>query len=216
MAKLLIIDDHTEMVRLLQQQMENLNPRFTESNTFYFSGSDNDFRLCSMEEGGCAPGRTSMSGKKEQVFAAVFDFLAEHIKEQVLILIDLLLNSAAVGAPSYQQYRADGEYSCELYAELMCAKNGKKQQQEISPENLCFLIYSRSDAGIGVAASALAALPEDKKYFPKECSMWQNISWCRNRCDTTDAHGQVAPTDENGQNPLLLPRSYRDYCKIMK
>lgn len=219
MAKLLIIDDQIEMARLIQKYMVGLNSSFTEKNTFCFSSKARATHIEALENLRGVHGRALMLGKKKEVFSEVFDFLNLHAEEKVLILIDVLLNSLNISAPSYERYRADAEYSCELYAQLLRIKNGKKVKN-IRPDNFFHIIYSRSDASIGVVMAVLNELYEkqsetEKAFFPKECTLLQNISWCRNCCETTDEQFLVSPTTAEMNRPLALPEAYREFFKTL-
>lgn len=219
MAKLLIIDDHLKMVELLQAYLYTINPRFTRENTYCFFNQEGTLQiqcLNNIHE----TSRTRMSGKKEEVFSEVFRFLSEEHEENILILIDVLLNSQNISAPSFEHYRADGEYSCELYSELIRIKNRKKIMgtEHIDPDKFFHIIYSRSDASIGVVAAVLDDLykkqsKEDEKYFPRECTLFENISWCRNCFDSTDQDLGVSETQQAGARPLALPKEYREFIK---
>lgn len=215
MAKLLVIDDHLKMVRMIQEYIQGINPLFTPGNTFCFS-SQSPLKLCPLDELQDGSDRALLAGKQEMVFSKVFQFLNEHAGENVLILIDVLLNTENISAPSLERYRADHEYSCELYAELLRVKNGKQIPRcgNIDPNHFYHIIYSRSDSSIGVVVAALSELSrsqdeEDRKYFPKECAMFENISWCRNGYDVTDPNFGVAETQKKGSVPLALPSGYK-------
>lgn len=221
MAKLLIIEDHLRMVKLLQTYLETINPRFTKKNTFYFFNQGGSLHIRCMDTIDEAI-RTPMSGKKEEVFSEVFHFLSEYRKENILILTDVLLNSQNISAPSFERYKADGEYSCELYAELIRIQNGKKIEdaENIVSDRFFHIIYSRSDASIGVVIAALDDLYEkqcerDKEYFPRECTLFENISWCRNCFDSTNQDLSVSDEQRAGVHPLALPKEYRDFIKAL-
>lgn len=147
----------------------------------------------------------------------------EHSRENVLILIDVLLNTQNISAPSPERYRADHEYSCELYAELLRAKNGKRIGRfgNINPNNFFHIIYSRSDSSIGVVVAVLDDLSrnqneEDRKYFPRECALLKNISWCRNGYDATDPDFSVSESQKEGSLPLALPLGYKNFIRDLK
>ncbi len=219
MAKLLIIEDHLKMVELLQAYLETINPSFTKENTFCFCSLNGALQIQCLN-GINIVSHTRMSGKKEEVFSEVFRFLSKNYEEDILILIDVLLNSQNISAPSFERYRADGEYSCELYAELIRIKNGKKIEgaEHINPDKFFHIIYSRSDASIGVVAAVLNDLydkqdKDDQKYFPRECTLFENISWCRNCYDSTDQDLGVSETQHTGAPPLALPEEYREFIK---
>lgn len=222
MPKLLIIDDHLKMVYKIQKYIQEINPLFTRENTFCFS-SQSPLKLCPLSElkDDCA--RAILAGKREEVFSKAFQFLNEQSDEKVLILIDVLLNSQNISAPSIERYRVDHEYSCELYAELLRVKNGKKIRRcgKIKPNNFFHIIYSRSDSSIGVVVAALDELSrsqneEDRKYFPKECTLLRNISWCRNGYDATDPDFGVAESQKKGSVPLALPSGYKEFIRNLK
>ena len=224
MAKLLIVEDHLDMVRLLQVYIEKINSRFTKENTFCFSSKKGPLRIHSLTklDGEGEKARARMTGKKSDTFLEVFGFLSRHPNEKVLILIDVLLNSQNISAPSFERYRADAEYSCELYAELLRIRNGKKVStfKNINQNNFVHLIYSRSDASIGVVTAVLDDLfqkqnEEDRRFFPRECTLFENISWCRNCCDTTDQDFGVVVTERDRERPLALPKEYRDYIQTL-
>lgn len=215
MAKLLIVEDHLRMVRMIQEYIQKLNPLFTPENTFCFF-PQGPLRLRPLSELQNDRARALLAGKRETVFSKVFQFLDEQSEEKVLILIDVLLNTQKISAPSIEQYRADHEYSCELYAELLRAKNKKPIQgcSNINPDNFFHIIYSRSDASIGVVAAVLDELSQsktDQEYFPKECARAENISWCLNGCDATDPDFGVAESQGLNSVPLKLPRGYKEF-----
>lgn len=219
MAKLLIIEDHLRMVELLQKHLAEINSSFTRENTFCFCSVDGALRIRCLNEIDTVD-RAQMSGKKMEVFPEVFRFLNENHDENVLILIDVLLNSQNISAPSFERYRADGEYSCELYAELIRIKNGKKvaEAEHIDPKKFFHIIYSRSDASIGVVAAVLNDLydkqnKDDEKYFPIECTLFKNISWCRNCFDSTDPDLGVSEVQQSETGPLALPNEYRKFIE---
>lgn len=219
MAKLLIIEDHLKMVELLQKYFETINSHFTKKNTFCFSTQNGSLHIQPLDKVDCSL-RTIMSGKKEEVFSQVFHFLNKNCEEAVLILIDVLLNSQNISAPSYERYRADGEYSCELYAELIRIKNGKKikSAKNIDPDKFYHIIYSRSDASIGVVTTVLDDLydKQEEALFPKECTLFKNISWCRNCFDTTNQDLSVSATQQSVAHPLALPKEYKAFLKDLK
>lgn len=222
MAKLLIVDDHLKMVRMIQEYIHTINPLFTPENTFCFfsKGSLDLVPLSELQED---QDRTILAGKQEAVFSKVFRFLDKHSEEKVMILIDVLLNTQNISAPSIERYRADHEYSCELYAELLRVKNGKRLlgYHNINPNNFFHIIYSRSDSSIGVVVAALDELSinqneKDRKYFPKECALLKNISWCRNGYDATDPDFSVADSQKEGSVPLALPLGYKNFIRDLK
>lgn len=222
MAKLLIVEDHLKMVRMIQKYIHEINPLFTPRNTFCFS-PQGSLRLCSLDELQDGSDRAILAGKQEAVFSRVFHFLNDHAGENVLILIDVLLNTQNISAPSLERYRADHEYSCELYAELLRIKNGKRIRRcgNIDPNHFYHIIYSRSDSSIGVVVAALSELfhsqdENDRKYFPKECAQFENISWCRNGYDATDPNFGVAESQKKGSVPLALPLEYTNFIRDLK
>ena len=222
MAKLLIVEDHLKMVRMIQEYIHGINPLFTLENTFCFS-PQLPLQLCSLDKIPDVPDRALLAGKQETVFSNVFQFLDKHAGENVLILIDVLLNSQNISAPSLERYRADQEYSCELYAELLRVKNGKRISRcdNINPNHFFHIIYSRSDSSIGVVVAALSELSrsqdeEDRKYFPKECAMFKNISWCRNGYDATDPNFGVSESQKKGSVPLALPSGYIEFIRSLE
>lgn len=222
MAKLLIVEDHLRMVRMIQEYICKINSQFTPENTFCFS-PEGTLKLCPLSELHDNSVRTALAGKQDAVFSKIFQFLDERPEEIVLILIDVLLNTQKISAPSIEQYRADHEYSCELYAELLRAKNGKQLPgcTNLNPKNFFHIIYSRSDASIGVVAVVLDELSRnqnesDRRYFPKECALLENISWCLNECDATDSNFGVAESQKKGSVPLKLPLEYRNFISELK
>lgn len=221
MVKLLIVEDHLRMVRMIQEYIHEINPLFTPENTFCFSPQSR-LKLCPLTEIQDSHARAILEGKKKDVFSKVFQFLNEHSGENVLILIDVLLNSQNISAPSFERYRADHEYSCELYAELLRAKNGKDIPDcgNIDPRHFFHIIYSRSDSSIGVVAAVLEDLwshqeKEDQEYFPKECARFENISWCRNRYDATDPDFSVSKVQKSG-SVLALPSGYKRFISDLR
>lgn len=219
MAKLLIVEDHLRMAWMIQEYVQKINPLFTPENTFCFPhrGSLELRPLCKLPNDGS---RASLAGKQKDVFSKVFRFLNKWPQEDVLILIDVLLNSQNISAPSFERYRADHEYSCELYAELLRVKNGKKVKGcgNIDPNKFYHIIYSRSDASIGVVVAVLSELSQhqseaDRNYFPKECARFENISWCRNGYDITDP--DFMPQEGDGV-PLKLPEEYKEFIRGLK
>jgi len=222
MAKLLIVEDHLKMVRSIQEYIYEINPLFTLENTFCFS-TQSRLKLCPLSEIQDSHDRAILEGKQKGVFDKVFRFLNEQSGENVLILIDVLLNSQNISAPSIERYQADHEYSCELYAELLRVKNGKRIQNcgKINPDKFFHIIYSRSDSSIGVVVGVLNELSrsqdeKDRKYFPRECTLFENISWCRNGYDATDPDFGVAELQKKGSVPLALPSGYRDFIRDLK
>lgn len=222
MAKLLIVEDHLKMVRMIQKHIQEINPLLTSGNTFCFSPKP-PLKLCSLDSIPNEPDRVLLAGEQNTVFSSVFTFLNEHSYEDVLILIDVLLNSQNISAPSLERYRADHEYSCELYAELLRVKNGKQipNCNNINPNRYFHVIYSRSDSSIGVVAAALSELycnqsKTDKQFFPKECSLFKNISWCRNGYDATDPDFGVSESQKDGSTPLALPSGYKEFIRDLK
>ena len=221
MAKLLIVEDHLRMVRMIQEYIHKINPLFTPENTFCFS-HQGPLALRPLSEFPDDNARVILAEKQEDLFSRVFHFLDERPDENVLILIDVLLNTQNISAPSFERYRADHEYSCELYAELLRAKNGKPIQDcgNINPKNFFHIIYSRSDSSIGVVAAVLEDLwtsqdEKDRKYFPKACARFENISWCRNRYDATDPDFKVAEVQKSG-SVLALPSGYREFIRTLR
>lgn len=222
MAKLLIVEDHLKMVRMIQKYIHEINPLFTSENTFCFS-PQGALELCPLDKLHDGSDRAILAGKQDQVFSKVFQFLNEHAEENVLILIDVLLNTENISAPSLERYRADQEYSCELYAELLRVKNGKRIKRcgNIDPDGFYHIIYSRSDSSIGVVVAALDELSrsqneKDREYFPKECALFENISWCRNGYDATDPNFGVAESQREDSVPLALPSGYKDFIRDLK
>lgn len=224
MAKLLIIEDHIRMVKMIQKGIFKLNEQFTPRNTFCFAYSDEGFLGLHALESIPPEDNTHvvLEGKQDNVFSEVFKFLDENHEENVLILIDVLLNSQNTNAPFFERYRADNEYSCELYAELLRIKNGKiiLGCENINRKNFFHIIYSRSDSSIGVVAAALNDLwesqtEEDQKYFPKECALVANISWCRSKFDATNSDLEVSEV-QTSDRVLALPREYRKFISRLK
>ena len=222
MAKLLIVEDHLKMVQFIQKYIQEINPLFTPENTFCFS-PQSPLILRSLNTIQAGLDRAILSGKRKEVFSAVFQFLNGHPEEDVLILIDVLLNTQNISAPSIERYRADHEYSCELYAELLRVKNGKRilGGGKINPNRFYHIIYSRSDSSIGVVIAALDEVcrdqdANDRKYFPKECALFENISWCRNGYDATDPNFGVAESQKEGSVPLALPSEYKEFIQDLK
>lgn len=221
MAKLLIVEDHLRMVRMIQTYLHEINPRFTPENTFCFSHQD-PLELRPLSEFPEDNARVSLAEKQEALFSEVFHFLDKCPDENVLILIDVLLNTQNISAPSFDRYRADHEYSCELYAELLRVKNGKRILgcNNINRRHFFHIIYSRSDSSIGVVAAVLEDLwvhqsEENQKYFPKECTQFENISWCRNRYDATAPDFSIAEVQKQGK-VLALPREYREFIHTLQ
>lgn len=222
MPNLLVIEDHMKMVEMIQKYLETINEGFCEDNTFCFSSSPTlklD-SLTSFKDIDKTSSRVTLEGRKDEVFSAIFQFLNDHSEENVLILIDVLLNSQNISAPSVERYWADNEYSCEIYAELLRIKNGKKIEgyDRINPEKMFHIIYSRSDASIGVVAPVLSELSrrqsdEDRKYFPEECARFENISWCWNGYERTNADLSISEEQNGGSVPLRLPREYEKFVK---
>lgn len=222
MAKLLIVEDHLKMVQFIQKYIQGINPLFTPENTFCFS-PQSPLKLCSLDKLQDRPDRAILAGKREAVFSKVFQFLNEHTGEDVLILIDVLLNTQNISAPSFERYWADHEYSCELYAELLRVKNGKRIRGcgNINPDRFYHIIYSRSDSSIGVVVAVLDELSrsqdaKDREYFPRECARFENISWCRNGYDVTDPSFGVAELQKEGSVPLALPLEYKNFIRKLK
>lgn len=221
MAKLLIVEDHLRMVRMIQEYIYQINPLFTPENTFCFS-PQGPLALRPLSEFSDDNARVILAEKREDLFSEVFHFLDERPAENVLILIDVLLNTQNISAPSFERYRADHEYSCELYADLLRVKNGKciPDCGNINPHHFFHIIYSRSDSSIGVVAAVLDELwtrqgKEDRPYFPKECARFENISWCRNRYDATDPDFSVAEVQRPG-SVLALPSGYKEFIRNLK
>lgn len=221
MAKLLIVEDHLRMVRMIQEYIHEINSLFTPDNTFCFSPQDS-LTLLSLSKFTDDSARVILREKQEDLFAEVFRFLDKWANEDILILIDVLLNTQNISAPSFERYRADHEYSCELYTELLRVKNGKQIPgcSNINRERFFHIIYSRSDSSIGVVAAVLKDLwdnqsEEDRTFFPKESARFENISWCRNRNDVTDPDLSVAKVQKPG-NVLALPREYREFIGALK
>lgn len=222
MAKLLVVEDHLKMVCMIQKYIHEINPLFTQENTFCFS-SQSHLKLCPLSELQDYNARAILAGKQKAVFSKVFQFLNEHSRENVLILIDVLLNTQNISAPSPERYRADNEYSCELYAELLRVKNGKRigHFNNIDPKNFFHIIYSRSDSSIGVVVAVLDDLSRsqseaDRKFFPRECALLRNISWCRNGYDATDPDFSVSKSQKEGSLPLALPAGYKKFIQDLK
>lgn len=228
MAKLLIVDDHLRMVQMIQKCIYEINSSFTPENTFSFFPESDPLELHSLDEfennHQDNAMRIILTEKKDTVFSKVFQFLNASSTEDVLVLIDVLLNSQNISAPSLERYRADHEYSCELYSELLQIKNGKKIEgyNKIDPDKFFHIIYSRSDAIIGVVTqvlsdlSAAAQTEKEQKYFPRECARPENISWCRNCYDTTNPDFSVAEPQDQNCKPLALPRGYVEFIKKLK
>lgn len=230
MLKLLIIEDHIEMVKAIQTQMEKLNWRFDKNNTYCFASPadvPSQATLSSLSSVDPSNERVILSTQRDRdtVFESVQDFLCvcDDHGDRAVVMIDVLLNSQNISAPSFLRYKADNEYSCELYAELMRLKNGKLYNGKLyngrSLQNFDVLIYSRSDASIGVVETALQAIYNeqdenyDRPYFPRECAKYENISWCKNNCDETDENLNVIVSDTPRADPLALPESYQEYFK---
>lgn len=221
MAKLLIIEDHLRMARMIQKYIQTINPLLVPENTFCFCQHES-LALCSLNEITDDDTRVILKRRKEEVFSNVYQFLNDRPAENVLIFIDVLLNSQNISAPSFERYRADKEYSCELYAELIRIKNGKRVPGygKIDPKHFFHMIYSRSDSSIGVVAAVLEDLyahsnKKEENYFPIECARFENISWCRNRYDITNSDFSVAEAQESGP-VLALPSGYKEFFRSLK
>ena len=210
------------MVQAIQAQMEKINPQFSKYQTYCFSPATvppSLETLTSLTETSPANDRVMLSAQKDTVFKCVQDFLYKHDSphDMTVIMIDVLLNSQNISAPSFRRYKADNEYSCELYAELMRLKNGKLYNGK-SLNNFVMLIYSRSDASIGVVETALQTIykeqdeKNDRPFFPKECAKYENISWCKNNFDETDENLNVV-VPGTYTDPLALPEPYQEFFK---
>lgn len=219
MAKLLIIDDNITMVNFIQRQFVEINPHFTVDNTFCFVPGADSLRIISLEKlPESEPSHTVVFLRKDkEAMRQVLQFLGGHRDEKVLILIDVLLNSKDISAPSIEKYRAHQEFSCTLYAELLRIKNGKRVFGfRIDRNNFFHMLYSRSEASITVVAAELSRLyekqpPEDKAYFPEKCCELKNISWCKNRYDQTDEYGNIDKEQYVSEPPLALPSGFREF-----
>lgn len=216
MAKILIIDDHLTMVDLIRAQLQEINSNLTTGDFFCFD-YDEHRNLCiqawTARHDTTYERRILFEADPENVFSAVYQFLHEHSDEAVVILIDLLLKSQNINAPSMETYTENKEFSCELYASLAKIKNGKPTEFAINSNNFFFLLYSRSDASNSVVFTMLSRQynDDDAEYFPCECYLPENISWCKNRCEVTDENNLVVHDQNHSKHPLALPDGYDEF-----
>lgn len=220
MAKLLIIEDQIEMAKLIQAQMEKLNPLFSDENDYFICSGGTDLNVCSFSEVQTLQlTDPTFKGKKERILQLIQAFLREYSKdEKILILIDVLLNSLSISAPTYERYVADAEYSADLYAYLIRVENGELDNLGVNRQNIFHIIYSRSDKSVQIVKEALKDIFEnqkgsDRSYFPQESTLLKNISWCRNCCDETDDHNNVDTKSGYAAAPLVFPPSYIKFIK---
>ena len=215
MAKILIIDDQLIMVDLVRKQLQRINTSLCNENIFYFDYIYGDLSILSWQQNdGNNERRVDFVDEFPVIYEKVYNFLNEHFDEQILILIDVLLKSANTNAPSIEQYLEDQEFSCELYAELMKLKNGKElSASKIDPDQFFFMLFSRSAISNGVVATRLHDLytEEEAQFFPCECYVPENISWCKNQCEMTDGNNIVIPNQEFATCPLALPDEYNEF-----
>ena len=212
MAKLLIIEDYIQTVQKIAEQFKNINKTFHDENVFCFIPGEEPqmgIQPISQLDSLSKLTRIDFSDKKDNVLDSIHHFLKKNVDDDILILIDVLLISPNPNAPSLDQYQLNGEYSCSLYADLIKTKNGKYSEVGISGNNLSFVIYSRSDSILSVVVPTLESLytDEDRQYYPRECFLPSNISWCKNLEEEigTETHLQAAP--------LALPESYIQYFR---
>lgn len=216
MAKLLIVEDYTKTIKKIANQLQKINSSFQTDNVFCFIPFENSkLAIHTIDNLDTIPNltRIDFSEKKEAVFSAVQDFLKRNTDDHVLVLIDVLLISPNPNAPSRDQYQLSKEYSCELYAELIKIKNGKHKDVGINGDDLSFIIYSRSDSILTVVAPTLQALYTDNEsqFFPRECCLPRNISWCKNREEVVETDTE----DDEQLPPLALPIPYIEYLRTL-
>ena len=220
MAKILIIDDHLTMVELIRGQLQAINSRLTSHDVFCFD-YDEEGKLCLQawpeRYNTSLNRRVLFDNDSKSVFSAIYSFLEEHNDEPVLILIDLLLKSQNINAPSKETYQENHEFSCELYASLMKTKNGKASGYSVNCNNFFFLLYSRSDSSNSIVVTMLSQQykEEEAMFFPCECYVSENISWCKNRCEVTDGCNSVVQDQDNADQPLALPDEYEGFIATL-
>lgn len=215
MAKILIIDDQVAMVDMICTQLRSINKTLQNEDIFYFDEVDGNLRIQSWhQKNGPNERRVSFSCDLHTCLDMVCTFLNQNASDNTLILIDVLLKSVNVNAPSIERYREEKEFSCELYAELMKLKNGKPHPNyQINTENFFFLLYSRSDASNAVVAAVLHSLFQatEAEFFPCECYEPENISWCKNQCEETDENNIVKNEQSCAEKPLILPDEFEEF-----
>lgn len=214
MAKVLIIDDHLTMVDLIFNQLQSINRNLSTDDVFCFDYDNiGELEIQVWAKQRNLNRRILFGNDNNAIFEKVYEFLQTYSGEQILILIDLLLKSQNINAPSKERYQENQEFSCDLYTELMKIKNGKTTKYCIDRTNFFFLLYSRSDASNSVVASMLHQLYTEKEaiYFPCECYLSENISWCKNRCEETDENNLVVRNQECANQPLALPDEFEAF-----
>lgn len=214
MAKLLIVEDYIQTIKKISKQFEKINEKFHSQNVFCFIPADEsklEIQTISHLDSQPDLNRIDFSEKKANVLTSLHDYLKSNADDVILILIDVLLISPNPNAPSLDQYQLNKEYSCSLYADLIKARNGKYQELGISGNNLYFVIYSRSDSILSVVAPTLESLytDEDSRFYPRECFLPPNISWCKNLEEEIDTETKLRAA----ATPLALPDSYIQYFR---
>lgn len=215
MPNLLIIDDIFKMTKLIQTQMSTINKKFKDS-SFGLASRDGKIIIENINDIRDDESNLLLKNQEDSVLSSIKSFLNEHNGTPTLVIIDVLLISPNSSSPTYERYKLDCEYSCDIYAELLQIKNGKKEEgfKNINEENLYVIICSRSDASLNIVARALKDIfylmsPEEKQYFPIECTAFENISWCNNNGDGNNTDSSKARIDY----PIALPDSYEEFIK---
>ncbi len=217
MPKVLIIDDQLKIAKNVQKDLSEYNPDlFRDENVFCLEKENGTFLAMPITE---AKDLDHFSGSIRRVayeaMRTILSFLKENQKECTLILIDGSL-------------RADEWYdgiprnlSAYLYAMLLMYLNGKtnfecKEYPQADIQNLSFMLYMDTHDTFTKVVVPLSLIydelsEEDRKFFPKQACLYENISICRG-----GTSGFTNGEKNREYTNIRLPEGYKQLIKEMR
>lgn len=221
--KLLIIDDKSKMVELVQKQFYKLNAGFDKNNTFLFQIS-NETGLEIKTYDSIAPLKDCpFSGYTKEEVLKKIDSLLDHPQyksELFFIVIDMCLKKDIIGNFDIADYYEYKEICADIYRHLIERKN-----TSLKGRNILFAIYSRSETFVSVISKVLQEqykikhselnlkINDDINDFPYASCEAQNISWFTNLWRPNDNSSEQKVSNNY---PLNLPGDLCDYIKTLK
>jgi len=216
MSKFLIIDDIKQAINLISKQIQFINKNVKEENIFYISSDE--IKIQPIQELQNEKNISLAGFSEEKIFPVIEKFI-EDTNEPILIIIDTLLISKNIISPSYEDYVENGEFSVQIYKNLIKLKNGINPN--IDPDKLNFFMCSRLESALCVISKVLYKLHKDAsekndakelEFFPFESCDSDNISWVINRCAAPEEECEDTIRDNY---PINLPDSYIDFIKTL-
>lgn len=151
--KLLIIDDKSKMMELVQKQFCELNVAFDKNNTFLFQLNTETGLEIKAYDSIASLNDCPFSGYTKEDVLTKIDSLLDHPQyksELFFIVIDMCLKKDIIGNFDIADYYEYKEICADIYRHLIERKN-----TTLKGRNILFAIYSRSETFVSVISKVL-------------------------------------------------------------